>query len=123
MVRLIIVDDDSDARLLLRIYLGRLDRYEIVGEAGDVFAAVDLTAQTTPDVIVLDELLPGGPGHDAIPTLKELAPDARIIVWSSLDAREASLAAGADIFLDKLAGADQVVIALDALIPREESDR
>lgn len=118
MVRIIIVDDDPDARLLLRIHLGRLGRYEVVGEAADVPAAMDLAHRTTPDVVVLDELLPGGPGHDAIPALRRVLPRVRIVVWSSFGAlRDDAMAAGADVFLDKLDGPELVVASLDRLIP------
>src|SRR4051794_9354598 len=50
----LLVDDMADLRFLLRVVLETDGAFDVVGEAGDGQSAVDLSARTQPDVIVLD---------------------------------------------------------------------
>ncbi|TPX00516.1 response regulator transcription factor, partial [Schumannella luteola] len=60
MTRVLIVDDHSIFRTGLRTDLG--DAVEVLGEAGDVDAAVAAIAELRPEVVLLDVHLPGGAG-------------------------------------------------------------
>lgn len=123
MVRLLVVDDVTDARALVRVALGRFGRYEIVAESGNAEDAIDLALRHQPDGIILDILMPGMSGLEALPRLREVAPDARIIVWTSTasSTAEDALAAGAVAAIDKLEGVDHLAATLDAIFTEADN--
>jgi DNA-binding NarL/FixJ family response regulator len=102
-IRVFVCDDAPAFRDLLRLALEQDGEMTVVGEAEDG-AQVREIAAARPDVVLLDVSMPGIGGLDALPELRALAPDARIVVLSSFSAEEkadAALGAGADRYLDK----------------------
>ena len=88
----------------MRAVLEEASACEVVGEAADGVAGVAGVEQTRPDVVLLDLDMPGGDGLTAIPGMRRAAPDARIVVLSSLAAarmERRALDAGADAYLEK----------------------
>ncbi|MEY2424344.1 MAG: hypothetical protein QOI95_4411 [Acidimicrobiaceae bacterium] len=82
MASILIVDDDDDLRLLLRVTLS--DRgYDIVGEAADGRQGVAYAAQLQPDAILLDLAMPGLDGLAALPLFAEVAPATPVIVLTA----------------------------------------
>jgi len=103
-IRLLVVDDHNLFRRGLISLLGQDSRFSIVGEAGDAGEAQRGAACLQPDVILLDNHLPGVSGIDAIAGLKEVAPAARIVmltVSENEDDLAGGLRAGADGYLLK----------------------
>jgi len=97
-LRLVIADDHAMFRSGLRGMLERIPDLEIVGEAEDTSATIDLTATLKPSILVLDLSMPGGRPIQAIPTIVEATPSIRIIVLTMHDDLaylRAALAAGA----------------------------
>ena len=102
-IRVFVCDDAPTFRDLLRMALEQDGELSVVGEAEDGLQ-IGAIAETSPDVVLLDVSMPGLGGLDALPRLRELAPEARVVVLSSFSADEmadAALAAGADRYLDK----------------------
>ncbi len=102
-VRVVIVDDTLDLRELLRIALTR-GGMEVVGEAGDGLAGIEEVRAQRPDVVLLDLSMPVMDGLEALPRIRRLVPDAKIIVLSGFGATQMSeraLATGADGYLQK----------------------
>jgi DNA-binding NarL/FixJ family response regulator len=65
--------------------------------------AIDLAEAMQPEVVVLDLSLDGESGLDAIPHLRSVAPDARIVVYSGAETLKGpARRAGADAVLDKV---------------------
>jgi two-component system response regulator EvgA len=119
VVRLLVVDDVTDARALVRVALGRFGRYEVVAECADAASAIELARRHQPDGIILDVLMPGMSGLEALSPLRAAAPDARIVVWSSTAATTADQAVelGAAASVDKLEGLERLVEVLDGVFP------
>src|SRR5213075_709625 len=83
MIRVLIVDDHALLREGLRSRLEREPGIAVVGEADTAERAAILARKLQPDLILLDLLLPRKGGYDAIPELRAVAPEARILVVSS----------------------------------------
>jgi len=82
-IRVVIADDEADVRLLLRIQL-ELEGFVIAGEASDGQEAVDACRDSQPDVVVLDLLMPGVNGFEAIPMLRRQHPDVAIVAYTAV---------------------------------------
>jgi DNA-binding NarL/FixJ family response regulator len=83
-VRLVVIDDSVDLRGLLRFAMSRAGM-DVVGEAGDGQAGVEVVREERPDVVLLDLSMPVMDGVEALPLIRELVPDAQIIVFSGFD--------------------------------------
>ena len=82
-IRVVIADDEADVRLLLRIQL-ELEGFEIAGEASDGRSAIDACRDAQPDALVLDLLMPGVNGFEAIPTLRRQHPNVAIVAYTAV---------------------------------------
>ncbi|MES2926872.1 MAG: response regulator [Pseudomonadota bacterium] len=103
-IQLLVVDDHSLFRRGLTALLSQDPRFEVSCEAGDVGEALRCLARQRPDVILLDNHLPGVLGVDAIPSLREAAPGTRILMLTVSENEAdlvAALKAGADGYLLK----------------------
>jgi len=114
-VRILVVDDHTLFRRGLTALLARDPRVEVVGDAADAGAAQRRARELAPDVILLDNHLPGVNGVDALPALREAAPAARILMLTvSEDAQDlaAALRGGACGYLLKTIEGDALVAAV-----------
>jgi two-component system, NarL family, response regulator LiaR len=83
MIRVLLVDDHAVVREGLRAFLELQDGIEVVGEAEDGEEAVAEAARLTPDVILMDLVMPKLDGVAAMRRLRESAPTARVVVLTS----------------------------------------
>ena len=114
-IRLLIVDDQTVVREGLAAILAYYSDIEVVGQAEDGNKALALIEQTQPNVILLDLVMPGLDGISLIPKIKELAPEARILVVTSFAETERvfqAIKAGALGYLLKDATRDQLLQAI-----------
>ena len=103
-IRVLIVDDHTLFRSGVKLLLNRQDGFEVVGEAGDGLEGVKRAKQLKPDAVLLDLHMPGTSGLEAIPLLKEEAPESVIImltVSEDADCLLEALRAGARGYLLK----------------------
>ena len=87
----------------------------VAGEAADGDEAIVEAIALQPDVILLDLAMPKRSGLEALPELRRVAPDARIVVLSgfeSANVAEEVLALGAASYVEKGADADAIVAAI-----------
>ncbi|MEY4687593.1 MAG: hypothetical protein RIR76_1616 [Verrucomicrobiota bacterium] len=107
MKSLVIIEDQTAIRELIAEILKLDPEYQLVGEAGDGQAAVQLCLEKKPDVCVLDAKLPGLNGVDILRRVVPKHPDMRVLVFSGHESpvlvRE-MLEAGAHGFVEKTAG-------------------
>jgi two-component system response regulator NreC len=115
VIRLLIVDDHQLVRSGLRRLLEGEEDMTVEDEAGTADDGVRLARLHKPDVILLDVVMPGGSGLDAIPEIREAAPEARILTVSMQDdpsyVRQA-FASGASGYVLKEAADDELLAAV-----------
>lgn len=121
--RVVLVDDTADLRQLLRIALGRVG-FDVVGEAGDGAAGIEVAREQEPDLVVLDLSMPVMDGLEALPHIRAACPRAAIVVLSGFGANqmtERALARGADGYIQKGAPLSEVVDRLGEALARRGS--
>lgn len=114
-VRVLIVDDHAMLRRGLRFFLKGFDDLELVAEAGSGREALSLCAETEPDVVLMDMVMPGMDGVEATRLLREQYPGIQVIVLTSFqdeDLIERALQAGAIGYLLKNVSADGLAQAI-----------
>jgi DNA-binding NarL/FixJ family response regulator len=117
-IRILVVDDHPVVREGLRAFLDTRPGMVVVGEAGDGEAAVADAARLHPDVILMDLVMPGIGGLEAIGRIRESDPGARIIVLTSFSSTDQVLPAlrqGAAGYLVKDATPAEVEAAIRAV--------
>ena len=116
-VRVLLVDDHPVVRQGLRALLSTQDGIEVVGEADDGEAAVAAAERLSPDVVLMDVVMPGMDGVEALRRIGERRPQTRVVMLTSYaDERRAMEAvdAGASGFLLKDASPRDVAAAIRA---------
>src|SRR3954454_20370223 len=83
-VRVLLVDDLADIRLVMRLLLEADGRAEVVGEAADGAEAVRLAGELPPDAVVLDLRMPGMDGVTALPLIRDASPGTVVVALSAL---------------------------------------
>jgi DNA-binding NarL/FixJ family response regulator len=104
VTRVVVADDADGIRELVCVLLDTEPDFTVVGRACDGAQAVDVVAETAPDLVVLDVVMPVLDGLHALPQVRQIAPDACVVVFTGLpeqSVREEALALGADALLDK----------------------
>src|SRR3954453_13062321 len=110
-VRVVLVDDVPELRLLVRLTLEEDQAIEVVGEASNGREGVEVVARTKPDLVLLDLSMPDMDGLEAIPLIRSASDTARVVVLSGHEAGRVSLEAldqGASRYINKAAGLDQI---------------
>jgi DNA-binding NarL/FixJ family response regulator len=112
-VRLVVVDDHALFRAGLISLLGEMAEFQVVGEAGEGRAALDIVRRIRPDVLLLDVNMPGMSGVDVVRELHSMAKSERPhILMLTISKNEEDLlgaiAAGADGYLLKNAEPDEL---------------
>lgn len=95
--KILIVDDDPDVRLAVRT-ICELEGFEVVGEAADGNEAIEMVQSLSPQVVVLDYMMPNMNGELAAGVIRAVAPDSRILAFSAIIR---SKPAWSDAYLDK----------------------
>jgi DNA-binding NarL/FixJ family response regulator len=117
MIRVLVADDQSLVRIGLRVLLESEGDMQLVGEAGDGKAAVEMVRRTRPDVALLDVRMPD---TDGLAALREITEDpglsgTRVVMLTTFDLDEyvfEALRGGASGFLVKDTEPDELVRAV-----------
>jgi NarL family two-component system response regulator LiaR len=114
-VRVLIVDDHAIVRKGIRALLSEAGGFEVVGEAGTGQEAVLRAQESSPDVILMDVLMPGMDGIEATRQITSRQPKARILVLTSFAADNKifpAIKAGALGYLLKDSSPEELVRAI-----------
>ena len=115
----------DDSRVVVERLAGLLDEVpgaRLVGQAGNVPAAVNGIQKMKPDAVILDLHMPGGSGLDVLRAIRCDHPDLYVLICTNYpyaEYREECLAAGANLFLDKSADFEKIPSILRELAQRE----
>ena len=121
--RTLVADDASFMREMIREIL-EPEGFEVVAEAGDGVEAIEMWKQHHPDIVTMDIVMPKKSGIEAVKSIVELDPNAKIVMCSALG-QEAllmeALRAGAKDFIVKPFKPDVVVSTLRKILEKRES--
>jgi DNA-binding NarL/FixJ family response regulator len=118
-IKVLLVDDHQMFRSGLRALLMREAEMEVVGEAADGRAAVELVVKLQPDVVVMDVRMPDLNGIEAARQAMTVKPDLKIIGLSAEGTERAMaemLRAGAVGYVVKEAAYEELVLAIRTVI-------
>jgi DNA-binding NarL/FixJ family response regulator len=121
-IRVLLVDDHAVVRMGLRAFFDLLPDIDIVGEAADGSEGVAMARRLTPDVVLMDLLMPNMDGITAIARIKAERPETEIVTMTSFIEEEkvtAALEAGASGYVLKDAEAEEVAQAIRAAFAGE----
>lgn len=85
VIRIVLADDHKLLRSTLANYLGTHDDIMVVAEAGNGDDALTETLKHQPDILLLDLNMPGKNGLDALPDIRQQAPDVKVLVLTGRD--------------------------------------
>ena len=120
-IKLLVIDDHTLFRRGLIALLSQDGRFRVAGQAGDMGEALRCCIDK-PDVILLDNHLPGVRGIDGIPALKEAYPAARILMLTVSENEEdlaTAMLAGADGYLLKTVETEQLCDSIENVLAGE----
>ena len=114
-IRVMIVDDHSIVRVGLQQLLDQSGEFEVVGQAADGEEAVRVAAEVSPDVVVMDVMMPKKDGVEACREIMESAPETRVLMLTASTEEDAvveAVAAGATGYLQKETDREQLLSTL-----------
>ena len=114
-IRVLLADDHAVTREGLQSILERSEEFEVVGQARDGVEAVKAASDLSPDVIVMDVMMPRKDGVEACRKIMESLPDTRVLMLTASTEANAvieAVAAGATGYLQKVAGLDRLLSAV-----------
>jgi two-component system chemotaxis response regulator CheY len=121
--RILIVDDSFYMRTMLKNMLTDAG-YEVVGEAANGQQALDLAAETRPDLITLDVILPDNTGLDVLKGIKQVQPDVKVVMCSAVGQEvivNEALESGATAYIVKPFSEEKVLEIVGAALQDSEA--
>ncbi|WP_062197865.1 response regulator [Massilibacterium senegalense] len=112
--RILVVDDAAFMRMMIKDILEK-NGFEVVGEAENGAQAVEKYKESTPDLVTMDITMPEMDGITALKEIRNINPDAKIIMCSAMGQQAMvidAIQAGAKDFIVKPFQADRVLEAI-----------
>jgi two-component system, NarL family, response regulator LiaR len=116
-IRILIVDDHQVVRRGLCLFLNSRPEFTLVGEASSGEEALELCASLSPDVVMMDVMMPGMDGIETTKRIHQRFPQIRVIALTTFSSRNqvrAMMRAGAISYLVKDADLDEMAEAITA---------
>lgn len=117
-MRIMIVDDHPFFREGVKLYLGGVEGMQLAGTAANGEQALSMIQEIDPDVVLMDLQMPGLDGIATTRRMRELRPQVRILILTSLvssDRLQEALAAGAVGYCLKDAPPSELAAAVRAV--------
>jgi DNA-binding NarL/FixJ family response regulator len=124
-IRVVLVDDSDDLRLMVRLALERESDFTIVAEAADGDSGVATVAAHKPHLVLLDIAMPVMDGLQALTLIREDSPGSIVVMLSaftgSSGAVDRALSLGAHGYIEKGHGVPAMIAELRSVLEREFS--
>ena len=91
--RVVLIDDSEDIRDVLRLALEREDEFEVVAEAADGQAGIDVVSAHKPHLVLLDLAMPLMDGLQALPHIRQASPGSVVVMLTGLSETAAAVSA------------------------------
>ncbi|MXX48457.1 MAG: response regulator transcription factor [Chloroflexi bacterium] len=114
-ITVLVVDDHPIMRQGICDLLNRSERFSVVGEAADGEEALRMAAELTPQVVIMDVIMPRTDGIEACRELMAILPDIRVMMLTAAVQEDAvidAIAAGASGFVEKYAPPEEFITAV-----------
>ena len=114
-IRVMVVDDHEIVRVGLKQVLDLSGEFEVVGQAADGEEAVRVAAEVSPDLVLMDVIMPRKDGVEACREIMASSSEVRVVMLTASNAEDAvveSVAAGASGYLLKETDMEQLLSAL-----------
>ena len=114
-IRILIVDDHALFRVGIANILGREREFDVVGEAADGRAALEMAGVTSPNIVLMDLSLPAPGGLETTQRIRREYPAVAVIVMAQDEDEEslfASIKAGAAAFVIKDISPDDLILVI-----------
>jgi DNA-binding NarL/FixJ family response regulator len=108
-VRILIVDDHIELRRAIRRLLECQKGFEVCGEAKDGVEAIQKANELTPDVVVLNVVMPVMNGFEAARKIRDVSPQSRVVILSS--------------YTDKLLLEEAKKVGAVCYVPKSDAER
>jgi two-component system chemotaxis response regulator CheY len=118
MASILIVDDAAFMRMMIKDILSK-NGYEIAGEAANGVEAVEKYKETKPDLVTMDITMPEKDGVQALKEIKQIDPNAKVIMCSAMGQQSMvidAIQSGAKDFIVKPFQADRVLEAIQKVL-------
>jgi len=122
MARTLLITDDAAIICEMIKDAAEAAGWQVVGYAADGQQAIEQYEALRPDAVTLDLVMPQYNGIHALMGIRQLDPQAKVIVVSALNQKKVlreAFAAGAADFVEKPFDNDDLIDALDAIVPEE----
>ena len=113
--KIMLVDGHMIMREGLQEVLERTGEYEIVGHASDGEVAVEMAQSLSPDVIIMDILMPVKDGIEACREIKDALPATHVFILTASTEEDTvvqAVAAGATGYLQKFSGREKLIFTV-----------
>lgn len=117
-IKTIIVDDHPLVRIGIKMELTSTDNICVIGEASSGLELLKLLESTTPDIVLLDVLMPEMPGVETAKILKEKYPDIKILIISAESTEDTIttlVGLGVEGFISKRAQPNEIANAITTI--------
>ena len=115
----VIVDDDTDVRALVKARLRMSGLFDVVGQGADGAEAVALAGEHRPALMLLDVSMPDVDGLEALPRVLQASPTTRVVMFSGFEEQglvEKTRELGAVAFIEKSASLDTLIQRLVGIV-------
>lgn len=118
--KILIVDDAAFMRMMIKNIVAK-NGYDVVGEAENGKQAVEMYADSSPDVVTMDITMPEMDGIEGVKAIRSIDPNAVIIMCSAMGQQSMvmdAIQAGAKDFIVKPFQQDRLLQALERVLSR-----
>lgn len=125
-IRVALVDDADEMRLLVGMSLSLTGEFVVVGEAANGREAITVAADTRPELMLLDLSMPEMDGLEALPKVLEASPETCVVVFSGFDETQLGAEArarGARAYVEKGTPLEELSERLRAYVREHRDER